>query len=290
MNNKTKIIALPLAIFSASVFSADVNVSRVTDSESVATTLLNDTVDRIVDSYGQAYIDIVSPANFKKSDVERGVQRVGSKSIARFEYHYTMPNGERATRIYHSFSGETPTPGLQGHNVDFTQKIEAEMRANERLVTGKITEEEYHSGGRYFRASSYARANDAEIKAMRKIEKDILSGDLESGGSLTVFVNQLPCESCTPLFEEQLAAWPHIATADVSYLGQIPENFNDLENNSWYQYMSENDGLALGEEAQLQVSFTAHRKERIKFNLFKKRVLSRNEIRNGAKPTSACSL
>ena len=172
----------------------------------------------------------------------------------------------------------------------FTQKIEAEMRVNERLVTGKITEEEYHSGGRYFRASSYARANDAEIKAMRKIEKDILSGDLESGGSLTVFVNQLPCESCTPLFEEQLAAWPHITSADVSYLGQIPENFNDLENNSWYQYMSENDGLALGEEAQLQVSFTAHRKERIKFNLFKKRALKRNQIRNGAKPTSACSL
>lgn len=285
-----KIVAMPLVIFSASVFAADVNVSRVTESESVATTLLNDTVDRIVDSYGQAYIDIVSPTNFKKSDVERGVQRVGSKSIARFEYHYTMPNGESTTRVYHSFSGETPTPGLQGHTVDFTQKIEAEMRINERLVTGKITEEEYSSSGRYFRASSFARANDAEIKAMRRIERDILSGDLESGGSLTVFVNQLPCESCTPLFEEQLAAWPHIATADVSYLGQIPENFNDLENNSWYQYMSENDGLALGEEAQLQVSFTAHRKERIKFNLFKKRALARNQIKNGAKPTSACSL
>ncbi len=290
MNNKMKIIAMTLTIFSSSVFSADVNVSRITESESVATTLLNDTVDRIVDSYGQAYIDIVSPVNFKKSDVERGVQRVGSKSIARFEYHYTMPNGESATRVYHSFSGETPTPGLQGHAVDFSQKIEAEMRVNERLVTGKITEEEYNSGVRYFRASSFARANDAEIKAMRRIERDILSGDLESGGSLTVFVNQLPCESCTPLFEEQLAAWPHIATADVSYLGQIPENFNDLENNSWYQYMSENDGLALGEEAQLQVSFTAHRKGRIKFNLFKKRALARNQIRNGAKPTSACSL
>ncbi|WP_258098284.1 hypothetical protein [Vibrio chagasii] len=87
-----------------------------------------------------------------------------------------------------------------------------------------------------------------------------------------------------------MTAVPHIATVDVSYLGQMPENFNDLENNSWYQYMSENDGLALGEEAQLQVSFTAHRKERIKINLFKMRALKRNQIRNGAKPTSACSL
>ncbi|EDP60159.1 hypothetical protein [Vibrio sp. AND4] len=290
MNKKINILGMPLAIISISAFSAEVNVSRVTESDTAVLSLLNQTVDRIVDSYGHAYIKIVSLDNFQKNDVERGVKRIADKSIARFEYQYIAPNGESITRVYHSFSGETPTPKLEGYPVDFRQKIEAEMRENERLVTGKITKEEYNSSGRYFRASNFDRANDAEIKALRRIERDIMSNELPTGGNLTVFVNQLPCESCRPLFEEQLAAWPHIAKADVSYLGQIPQNFKDPNTNDWYQYMRDHEGLAVGDEAKLQVKFTTYRKTRTKYSYFKKHLFEQYNIENGTAPATGCAL
>lgn len=283
-------------LISAPAWSAAVEVEKVTYSESQATALLNDTVERIIDAYGQAYIDLVTPQRFVKKEIERGLNRVKEKSIARFEYQYTTAAGELKTRIYHSFSGATPAPNFPAnsphYNVDFNAQINQQMRDDERLVTGKISEEEYATDSSYFHASSYARANDAEVKALRKIEQDITSGELSGGGELTVFINQIPCQSCMPLFKEKLANWPSIEKAEISYLPQTEQNLINLPQDSeWRIYLQENNAIAVsGEATELQSAFTSARKTMATFKNFKVRVLSADKAADSGDITGACAL
>ncbi|WP_018693698.1 hypothetical protein [Algicola sagamiensis] len=298
-NYKRVISTLLLSGVSTFSFAAQVNLTKVTELTSLAPGQLNHTVDRIVDSFGAAYREEFSATGgtLVKANVDPALRQINKKSIARFEYRY-LQRGKEVTRIYHSFSGETPVPfkGVVSEEQKraFASRIEAQMGENERIVTGKMTEEEYAQTGRYFRAASYARANDAEIKAMRRIEQDILSGDLTSGGELTVYINQMPCESCSPLFNEQLAEWPEIATAEVSYLPQTRSYFGaskteaELAENDWYRYLSANNGLAVGAEEGLQQAFTSNRTNKTKFANFKNRYNALEEVRTNPVESTAC--
>ncbi|KXO09579.1 hypothetical protein AKG98_1177 [Moritella sp. JT01] len=301
MNYKKVLLGLILSSLSLSTLAAQVNISKVTSADSFVPGYLNSTLDRVVDSFSQALQQKLAQSNkvLVKAEADPALRQITKKSIARFEYRYTR-NYKSVTQVYHSFSGETPLAGSTISEVDkasFNDLIEQQMRDNETLVTGKITEEEYEATGRYFRAASFARANDAEIKAMRRIEQDMLSGKIVRGGELTVYVNQIPCESCSPLFSEQLASWSEIESAEIAYLPQNRSYFGktmteeELNANAWYQHLVANDGLATTEaEEGLQAAFTSNRMTKTKFANFKHRYNNSERIRGSTAEVTGCGL
>ena len=266
------------ALIAQNAWSANVTVTKITDSESLVPSKLNNTIDRIISAYSGANREYFKATGetWTKNDVRVGLDSLQKKSIARFEYRYGSQ-----TRVYHSFSGETP---LNKHVIKAHGEIEkqfktwsqAQMRENEFLVGGKISEDDYLNGERYFRAESFKQANDAEIKAMRQIESDISEGIIPAGGELTVYVNQIPCRSCMPLFEEQLQAWPEIASAEVSYLPQNKSYFSKsashevlYQDNNAYRYSYDSGAIAETEaEKTLQGTFTTHRLNKTKYGNF----------------------
>ncbi|WP_339388775.1 hypothetical protein [Vibrio caribbeanicus] len=265
-------------LIAQNAWSANVTVTKITDKESLVPSKLNNTIDRIISAYSGANRKYYAqPENqWAKKEVRVGLDSLQKRSIARFEYKYGSTK-----RIYHSFSGETllnkPLVNNGGAAKEqFKTWSQEEMRENEVLVGNKISEADYENVERYFKASSFKQANDAEIKALRQIETDISEGIIPAGGKLTVYVNQIPCESCMPLFEEQLKEWPEIASAEVSYLPQNKSYFSKTtshemlyQDNDAYRYSYDRGAIAeTTDEETLQGAFTTHRLNKTKYGNF----------------------
>ncbi|AUI87652.1 hypothetical protein BS333_14690 [Vibrio azureus] len=302
-----KLLLVSVAATSANGLAAVVELNKVTDAQSLVPQHINHTFDRITASYATATNTMVAHGEgalvggqVTKAEVNPGLVLLQKKSIARFEYQYKLPNGKPAIRTYHSYSGDAPiTKSLQGDaeaKERFRQWSEAEMRnENEVLVTGKISEQDYATMERYFKASSYAQANDAEIKALRRIEQDMNAGVITSGGELRVYVNQIPCQSCMPLFEEQLKQWDLIESATVAYLPQNRSYFGkglseeELSKKSAYLYVKNNGALSASEaEEGLQSAFTSHRATKTKYQNFKNELNNTASIRGEGSVVTGC--
>lgn len=275
-------------LIAQNAWSANVTVTKITDSESLVPDKLNNTVDRILSAYSGANRKYYAQSGTKlvRDEVKTGLESLRRRSIARFEYKYGS-----TTKVYHSFSGETLLNRPVVSNVGATKEqfkdwSQEEMRENEVLVGNKISEADYKNVERYFKASSFKQANDAEIKALRQIESDINAKIIPEGGELTVYVNQIPCESCMPLFEEQLQEWPKIASAEVSYLPQNQSYFSktisheDLyQANNAYRYSYDNGAISkTTEEENLQNKFTNFRTNETTYQQYIKKYKQTEEI------------
>jgi hypothetical protein len=120
-----------------------------------------------------------------------------SSTFAEFVYTYRI-DGTEYTRTYFSRSGEDQPrlPSALGPSrhryTDFVDTGPTEVHAF--LSTYNATEISHIplNDGR----EHDARRNDAELKAVRSIERDILAGTVPRGGEVTAFVSQRMCESC----------------------------------------------------------------------------------------------
>ena len=301
------LLLISVVVASSNGLAAVVEIVKVTNPHSLVPQHINDTFDRITASYARATNSMVANGEgalvngqVTKAEVDPGLVLLQKKSIARFEYRYSLPSGEQVTRTYHSYSGESPIAKSLRDDAEakerFKQWSESEMRnESEVLVTGKISQSDYETVDRYFRASSYAQANDAEIKALRRIEKDINAGVITSGGELDVYVNQIPCQSCMPLFEDQLSQWDLIESARVSYLPQNRSYFGkelseeSLNQKAAYVYVKENNALSVSKaEESLQSAFTSHRITKTRYQNFKNELNNSANIREEGRIVTGC--
>ncbi|PTR35167.1 hypothetical protein C8J98_101430 [Luteibacter sp. OK325] len=119
-----------------------------------------------------------------------------SSTFASFQYTYTL-NGMEHTRTYYARSGEDPprlgvrgpTPPLYSNylQVQPTEVHATLLSSDESAITWTALKD-----GR----PADARRNDAELKAVRSIERDLINGRVPSGGEVTAFVSQPMCPSC----------------------------------------------------------------------------------------------
>lgn len=118
-----------------------------------------------------------------------------SATYAEFVYTYHEHGIERS-RTYFASSGELQ-PRLAAGNgrrpyLDFVASGPTEVHAV--LLAGNQSELTHIplDDGR----GDHARRNDAELKAVRSIERDIRAGRVPRGGEVTAFVSQRMCDSC----------------------------------------------------------------------------------------------
>ncbi|KAF1008192.1 MAG: hypothetical protein GAK28_01171 [Luteibacter sp.] len=124
-----------------------------------------------------------------------------SATYGAFEYTYTK-DGVRNTRIYYAMSGrDDPPTGLpSGHTpmanfiAQDSTRIHAYIGANDQSAI-RWTEIETD-------AIPDQHRRDAELKAVRTIERDIRSGVVTRGGRLQAFVSQPMCDSCEHVMHE----------------------------------------------------------------------------------------
>jgi hypothetical protein len=119
-----------------------------------------------------------------------------SSTFAAFEYTYTV-NGREHTRTYYARSGEDPPRlGVRGQapapyenylQVQPTEVHAVLLPSDRSVITWTAL-----ADGR----PSDARRNDAELKAVRSIERDLISKRVPLGGEVTAFVSQPMCLSC----------------------------------------------------------------------------------------------
>jgi hypothetical protein len=116
-------------------------------------------------------------------------------TYAEFVYTYNL-HGIEHSRTYFSSSGEVQ-PRLPGGNglrsyLDFVPgsptDVHSVLLSTNRSTISHIPLDD----GR----PENARRNDAELKAVRSIERDIQSGVVPRGGEVTAFVSQRMCDSC----------------------------------------------------------------------------------------------
>jgi len=119
-----------------------------------------------------------------------------TSTFAAFEYTYTF-NGREYTRTYYARSGEdSPRLGVRGPTPpsysNYLQvqptEVHATLLASDRSA---ITWTALADG-----RPSDARRNDAELKAVRSIERDLINKRVPLGGEVTAFVSQPMCLSC----------------------------------------------------------------------------------------------
>lgn len=119
-----------------------------------------------------------------------------SSTFATFQYTY-VSKGKEHTRTYYARSGEEP-PRLDVRGPtpapfsSYVQTQPAEVHAmllpsDRSAITWTALDD-----GR----GSDARRNDAELKAVRSIERDIINRRVPLGGEVTAFVSQPMCLSC----------------------------------------------------------------------------------------------
>lgn len=116
-------------------------------------------------------------------------------TYAAFEYTFVQ-DGRSRTRIYYSMSGPSdpptgltlPAPHLLSYIAEDSTRVHTyASRYDRSTLTATQLEGEN---------SSAVRARDAELKALRTIERDIQQRVVTRGGSLTAFISQPVCDSC----------------------------------------------------------------------------------------------
>jgi hypothetical protein len=166
-----------------------------------------------MDFYAQAVSRSIQTAQPSSTRIKLLASKWRGATIARFEYTYSGVYGEN-TRVYNAISGQDPqdilydagsTPhrvfndSLRGGNIE-------KAAANIEVPGGQLT------------ASIDRQATDAELKALKNFENDILHGGLPRGGRLTGYISQAPCDSCSNVLTKQLPATGYASEVEVSYL------------------------------------------------------------------------
>lgn len=193
-------------------------------NEQVSSRLLK-SVRYHVDMAGRAVAEEqLNPSNAAKKEL---VSKWRSSTTARFEYRYVQ-EGVEHLRVYNAMSGQDLRDLLkvpQDHPLysGFDERFAARGANAERYVKNIEVPDSR------FSASLDIRQADAELKALRNLESDIRSGLVPSGGRLTGFISQAPCESCKPMLENVLPETGYVSEAHVSYLPNAREAASDLE-------------------------------------------------------------
>jgi hypothetical protein len=121
-------------------------------------------------------------------------------AFAYFEYSYEV-DGVRHSRIYLAASGRSfdtyinpRAPGLvapQKSDADYFPSDDVVRHASAGIVPGSDVTAAPHT------RDMPNRGNDAEIKALQSIMRDMDTGAVEPRGQLVGFVSKQPCDSCS---------------------------------------------------------------------------------------------
>ncbi|MDF4005253.1 hypothetical protein P3W33_17780 [Luteibacter sp. PPL552] len=228
----TRRLAMTLALTTAPVHAGTVTIDRMGLSEGNVVALLEATSDYHMRAMRSLILDKYPLAHHPRR-WEALEASMRSASVARVEYRYQI-NGSLQTRVYHAMSGPplsdvaesvfagdspAPTPPLLDSG-DFTQREPHETTPHdlarqramdasddayfsklpEGSVRARVTDVD-NSVLTAFEVEGAQGAGDAEFKAIRAIERDILDGVVPRGGTLVGMVGASACVSCRHALE-----------------------------------------------------------------------------------------
>lgn len=132
--------------------------------------------------------------------LERFQTQLRRATFAYFEYSYEV-NGVRHSRIYLAASGRTFATYIAPSANDLVApaKQDADYFMSDDVVRHSMAGEGQQSNvaPRPHRPPLPNRGNDAEIKALQSIIRDIDAGLVMPNGNLLGFVSKQPCDSCS---------------------------------------------------------------------------------------------
>ncbi|MEA3084228.1 MAG: hypothetical protein QOC89_1925 [Paraburkholderia sp.] len=179
-----------------------------------AATLVPEQLFNTMDFYAQAVSRSIKTAQPSSTKIKLLASKWRSATIARFEYTYAEPSGASNTRIYNAISGQDP------QDILYEPGSAPNRQFNDFLSSSNIEKAAANidvPGGR-LGASMDNQALDAELKALKNFENDILVNGLPPGGKLVGYISQAPCDSCANVLRQQLPATGYARQIEVSYL------------------------------------------------------------------------
>ena len=213
---------------------------------------------RVMEEEGETYVNAMKAiiAKHKPTLFEGGTAnfkhfnlKANSDTLAVIEYTYTDTSGQSVTRRYHSRSGRPTRTLIDKAPSDSSSSSTGptdEERARDIAMDAEESEYYAYSSDLDVRASvlpaensileatdlgDFSRANDAELKAFRRIEADIASGNVTRGGTIKGYVSQSVCESCRKVvttFAEEFdasGAIYQLLGANADYLPDAADGF-----------------------------------------------------------------
>ena len=202
---------LALALSQAALAGATVDISKVTDKNSLVPGELVNAMEYHVNGVSGA--TKVNPSSSSK--LKNLAAKWRGATVARFEYSY-----KGGTRVYNAMSGQDTADLLYeansaGHKAypGFLRQSSVEKAAtNVNVPNGKLS------------ATIGQQATDAELKALKTFEKDILDGAVPRGGRMVGYISQAPCASCDNVIRQQLAnQTDYVSDIKISYLPKAAE-------------------------------------------------------------------
>ncbi|HEY4092430.1 MAG TPA: deaminase domain-containing protein [Luteibacter sp.] len=194
-----------------------------TDPKNLVMTPLLDAFRFHAEAASAWYLDELNGDLVSRTKFERFGRAVSSATYGAFEYTY-MKDGVRHTRVYYAMSGpDNPFTALGPAGrpmADFiaqdSTRIHAYLRSSDRSSLVATEVEGDQPGGQHQR--------DAELKALRTIERDMQAGVVTSGGALHAFISQPMCDSCEHVMHQFSAQYN--VDINVDYLeGELSEAY-----------------------------------------------------------------
>ena len=141
------------------------------------------------------------------AELLRFQQQLRRATFSHFQYSYTL-DGTEYTRIYLGVSGR-PFPDLVNasyrgpRNLVVPANVQNYFNTDDIVSFGSVGPVDgSHVTPEPPTANTPHRTNDAEIKVLQAIMRDIASGQVRAGGRLLGFVSQVPCASCSAAFRQ----------------------------------------------------------------------------------------
>jgi hypothetical protein len=227
---RIKGIMIAIVLVSPPAWAGSVAITQVGLDEGLTTALLEASSQRHVDAMRRLIAKRFPGAYEARrwEDIENHMRR---EPIARFEYEYRV-GGRMAVRTYHSlggeplgriahtsFEGELPgsRPGTPDSSSEWDADDEFESHAarasDDELAAAEAADEAFYEGfdevdvrapfrprGRSVMKPFWYEGRhhglDAEHKAMRSIEEDILDGKIPRGGRIRGLLSAPACTAC----------------------------------------------------------------------------------------------
>lgn len=184
-------------------------------------------------------------------------------SVAHVEYRWTNSRGRPWNTVYHGMSGPVASsalprdgalvpaaydmPDWAQYYTDHNPDVFARIPDGERSVLEQALEGDASAG--------VGRGYDAEIRAMRTLERDILAGNVPRGGRVVAWVSSPPCQTCRAtirLFADtygidvQVYHLPHVEDYDAEDFGLFQKTKNRLLHNFHLRVENERAGRVPG--------------------------------------------
>jgi hypothetical protein len=182
-----------------------------TDPNDVVTTPLIDAFRFHAEPAAAWYLDQLNGALVSYDRFTTFHEALTRATYAAFEYTYQQ-DGRQRTRIYYAMSGQDNPPtglppasrSMASYMVEDHTRVHAYISDQDQsaIVSTQLEGEN----------SSRIHARDAELKALRTIERDIRRRAVTSGGSIHAFISQPMCDSC----EHALHRFAEIYDVDVN--------------------------------------------------------------------------